>query len=170
MLLAPVKSRLRACRHVGRETEHLRLEVLEAAASQLGGWSLDVYRRATNDDYETTSATALAEAGPILTALGETTVPPALALCSLARPDLARVDRRKIGVYYTDFRLSQYLAGRVAESLTAASTVPDPSSGRALLAAVVLAVCGADRDKLARMIGGGIAAADLSEAALRGAG
>lgn len=146
-----------------------RLEVLEAAAGRLGGWDLNEYRARFGGVFELPAKRADRAAEAVISAIATTRVPPALALCSLARPEPTSDARRKDGVYYTDFRLASYIASRAACALSPRSHVLDPASGTGiLLAATVMKVCGNDRRARSRLLREGICAADLSADALRG--
>lgn len=148
----------------------VRLEILEAVASRVGGWRLEPYRHVAGGTYATSAATALALAVPVLEALRATRVPVPLGLASLARPVLSAHAQRKEGAYYTDFRLAAYLGRRLAPELPPGALVVDPASGTGiLLVATVLQACGNDEVARAAMVAHTICAADLSADALRGA-
>ena len=169
--LAGVEEILRArLSALGCRRSHARLDVLEAAASRLGGWDLDEYRVRLESDYVLDTSDALAIAGPVLQALTATPLPGPLALSSLARPDLSAHAQRKNGVYYTDFRLATHLAEGLARHISPGCLTVDVAAGTGiLLTATVLAVCGDDRLERARMLRDSVCAADLSPDALRGA-
>lgn len=170
-LLAPVDGAIAAfCRHADVPEGDARLEVLEAAASRLGGWPLDEYRHLDDEARHLDEDTVLAVADKLLERLREVPMPPTFALCALARPELLASDRRKDGVYYTDFRLAQLVAHGLLRNVDASTTVVDPACGTGiLLAAVVLEACGDDRRRRGRLLAEGVSGADLSAAALRGA-
>lgn len=147
-----------------------RFEVLEATAARLGGWDLNEYRARFGGAFELDTKDADRAARAVVGAIATTPVPPALALCSLARPALTPHAQRQDGAYYTDYRLASYLAGRVAEVLSPNSRILDPACGTGiLLVATVMAVCGDDVRARSRMLRQGICGADLSSEALRGA-
>lgn len=170
-LLAPVDGAIAAfCRHVDAPEGDARLEVLEAVASRLGGWRLNDYRQLDDEPRRLDEDVVLAASDELLELLGRVAIPPTLALCALARPELVASDRRKDGVYYTDFRLAQLVADGLLRDVNASSTVVDPACGSGiLLAAVVLKACGGDARRRSRLLAEGLSGADLSAAALRGA-
>ena len=146
-----------------------RLEVLEAVASRVGGWSLDAFRVRRSDSYLLSADEALMRAAAVIDELDKTPIPIPLALCSLARPRLTHADRRREGVYYTDFRIATYVATQLVQRFRAGERVVDPAAGTGiLLTALGLASCGSDRMLSARYVGESVHAADLSPDALRG--
>lgn len=155
----------------GGHPEHeARLEVLEAAASRLGGFSLPAFRRAFPDRYKLSEREALRVAEKVVNAIGETSIHPALALSALARPPLSATEQRRSGAYYTDFRLGRLLADAVRDRLSKDATVIDPASGSGLLlVAATLTACGSDRLRTTAFLRSNVYAADLSTLALRGA-
>lgn len=147
-----------------------RLEILEAAAAQLGGWSLDQFRDRFPVEYELSTQEVRTVAQSIISAIQKVGVPPSLVLCRLAQPPLSTAEQRKTGAYYTDFRLAAYLARQVAPQLPRGGRVIDTASGTGvLLVALALEVCGSDQAAMDAMLAEQIFAADLSDAALRGA-
>lgn len=116
---------------LGVSSEPPRLELLEAAASRLGGWDLKMFRTRFPQSYEINTLSVIAAADAIVEELRRTPVPPALALCSLARPMMTHTDRRAAGVYYTDFRLAEYVAGSL--HFTEPFNVIDPACGTGVL-------------------------------------
>lgn len=156
---------------LGEVTDDCRLEVLEAVASRVGGIDLQTYR-ATFDQvhYTIDVGDLLPIADRIILEMMRTGIPCPMALASLARPQLDDGERRRTGVYYTDFRLAHYVANHIEYPRPRqVFTVLDPAAGTgALLAAVVMASCGANRSRATSLIREGVCAADLSAAALRG--
>lgn len=148
-----------------------RLEVLEAAASLLGGWNLRSYRAVFEDTtYQLSIKEAVKLAEDVVRALRQNPVHPSLALCRLAQPPLSIAEQRKTGSYYTDFRLARFLARGVANNLNKRSTVIDTASGTGvLLVALALEVFGSDSAAIESFISRRVFAADLSVNALRGA-
>lgn len=150
--------------------DEARLQILEAASAQIGGYDREWYRKrlqlesAIELDVDEISARLVAT-------LHEINLHPSLALSSLAQPDLSQNERRSSGVYYTDFRLAKYLTEPLA-SLTSRRPplILDPSSGTAiLLVASVLAIAGENVRKRGALLAKSIYAADQSSRALRGA-
>lgn len=160
----------RAARDFGADSQAVRLEILEGVASRLGGWELSEFRTRVPGSNHLSVDQALAVAAALLPQIATSGVPPAFALCSLARPDLESHVQRTEGAFYTDFRLAAYLASTVASSLDPASLLVDPACGTGiLLVAAVTAVCGDDRMARAQMLREAVCAADLSGTAIRGA-
>lgn len=146
-----------------------RFQILEAAASRLGGFQLQDYQASFGIKPIEPSASLLAAARDLVSAIESSGVPPALALSALAREDLADTKRREHGAFHTDFRLAQHLANAVRKSLLPGFKVIDPACGAGmLLAAVSLAACGPDRLLAADWLRESVYAADLSADALRG--
>jgi hypothetical protein len=155
------------------DNDHVaRLELLEAVACAIAGFSLDDYR-ALGGVSETLASEALMEVAPaVLAALKATPIPQALALTALAREPLSHAEQRKAGSYYTDFRLAQFLARRAIElnPLKRGQPVIDPASGTGvLLVAVALAAFGCNRQALDDFVRRSACASDLAPSALRGA-
>lgn len=149
----------------------VRWRALEAVAAQLGGFDLEWYWNATGvGGLPAEEAVAVRElAVGIVQELSESPVPIPLAVCALAAPELGQTARRQNGVYYTDWRLAQFLAGRVSGRLARPGAWIDPACGSGvLLVALVLAAeqAGLPReDALRRCVFG----ADKSAAGVRGA-
>lgn len=173
-LLAPVEEKIAtglAALEAPADDHAARLELLEAVACVIAGFSLDDYR-ALGGVSGTLASDALTDAAPsVVAALEATPIPPALALTALAREPLSHAERRKAGSYYTDFRLAQFLAQRAIElkPLRRAQLVIDPASGTGiLLVAVALAAFGRNRKALDDFVRRSACARDLSPGALRG--
>lgn len=146
-----------------------RLEILEAAASIAGGWSLQEFRRRRSDEYGIDPDLAEHIAAGIIKAIDQTTIPIPLALSSLARPDMEATDRRQAGVYYTDFRLAQYVAHGLIRPLGKKDLVIDPAAGTGiLLAAAGLVAAKFSRSRASHFVERQACAADLDAKALRG--
>lgn len=170
-LLAPSLALLRVASADADGHPDAGLDVIEAAASRLGGFDLDGYREPTEAVMET--GLALAWADKVLAAVATTAVPARLALAGLAQPQIDRSKTRTTGAFYTDFRLARYLAQRLTAMagppLTPSSSIIDTAAGTGiLLAALVTEICGDDRRAVAELIGEGTFAADVDPAALRG--
>lgn len=170
-LLAPSLAMLHASSGDADGHPDAGLEVIEAAASRLGGFDLDGYRDPARAVMET--GLALSWADKVLAAVTATGVPARLALAGLAQPQIDRSRTKTTGAFYTDFRLAQYLAQRLAgmpgAPLTPASAIIDAAAGTGiLLAALVAEICGDDRGAATRLIAEGACAADVDPAALRG--
>lgn len=151
-------------------TPDARLEVLEAAAGRLGGFTLDAYRKRFNTTHALSEGRALEAAAKVLEALKGGPIPLPLALCALARPQVSESEQRTSGAYYTDFRLAQHVAASAAPHLVPGARVIDPAAGTGiLLVAASLAACGPDRLRRASWLAESVTAWDLSRDALRGA-
>jgi len=148
----------------------VRLQILEAAASRLGGFRLDQYRNIFGIDQTIREEQLLDAAKFVIDEVGKTPIPPALALSVLAREQLGESEQRSRGSYNTDFRLALHLADLARPVLQPGSQVIDPACGAgSLLVAVTLAVCGPDRKRTAEWLKNSIVAADLSDNSLRAA-
>jgi len=159
---------------ISRDARHstfdFRMQLLEATASRLGGFSLREYHRAFSIEPSTDYNSLDAAAKTIVKAISSLPIHPAFALSILARKPLSATETKTSGAYNTDFRLAQHLAEMGKGALHDGAKVLDPASGTGiLLVAVSLATCGADRKKAALWLANGIFAADMSEDALRGA-
>ncbi|MBE2251078.1 MAG: N-6 DNA methylase [Myxococcus sp.] len=169
-LLARARAALNAARRQHGSEESVKLEILEGAASRLGGFSLAAYRRALGAELRLSTAEALDASDIVLRELKTVPIHPSLALCALARPDLRQSDQKKAGVYYTDFRLAQYLVKGAGDALTPEAQVIDPACGTGiLLVAAALQVCAPDRHRTAKWLAENVTAADMSADAIRGA-
>jgi hypothetical protein len=145
-----------------------RLDVLEALASLLGGFSPERYR-ATDDHARVLSLeAALAVAETVLPELRAAPVPAALALTSLARPPMVRAEQRRAGAYYTDFRLARFLARGLIRTHRPGDRVIDPASGTGVLLAAAALELGGGQEAVDRFVAESVHAADLSAEALRG--
>lgn len=158
---------------VGRQPveqrQEARFQLLEAVASRLGGFELDVYQAAFDVSPIANIDTVLKAARWVVEAIRDSDVPPALAVSALAREALQKADKRRSGAYHTDFRLARHLAASINVRVKLGAKVVDPACGAGiLLTAVTLAVCGADRRLTSEWLARSVYAADLTEAALRG--
>lgn len=170
-LLAPVEALLtRLTCSVKRGGLDLRLQILEASASRLGGMQLKDYFSAF-EILPLADLSWLEKCGKqIATAISSISLHPALALSALSREPLPESDQRTAGAYYTDFRLAQHIAALGDRSLHKGAKVLDPASGAgALLVAVSIVACGPGRNNTAEWLANSVFAADLSANALRGA-
>lgn len=170
-LLLPIEMEIEAVigRLDGADRSTARLELLEGVSARVGGFSLSDYADLLGGERLLSLAEVELVAERLAEALRLLPIPAPLALSSLARPVLTVSEQRRTGAYYTDFRLAQLLADRIGTELTPARTVVDSAAGTGiLLAAAALRACGADREALAAMVGGGLFASDLSREALRG--
>lgn len=147
----------------------LRFQLLEAAASRIGGFDLAEYHSRFCVRTLTTAARLVDDARAIVQSIDESGIHPALALSALARESLDEADRRSSGAYHTDFRLALHLARSVEDRLVPDMKVVDPACGAGiLLAAVSSTACGSDRILANEWLRNCVYAADLSPLALRG--
>jgi len=147
-----------------------RLDILDAAASLIGGFDLTSYRKkCARAEPRLALAEAVALAEPIVAEIGRAPIPPALALSALAREPLSKHEIRTAGAHHTDFRLA-LLIGRMATELNVrGATILDPAAGTGmLLAAASIAACEAGRS-VDHWLAEKVIAADQSSNALRGA-
>lgn len=145
----------------------LRLEILEACSSRLGGFPLQDYWNLFDAERQLPVAEALIGADAVLPALEGLRIPPSLALAALAKPFATAQQRRSAGQYYTDWRLAQHLAAGVLRRYRPGHKVIDPASGTGVLLAAI--ACGIEaEEERARFISSSATAADLSPQALRG--
>lgn len=152
----------------GAQSFEFRLQILEAAAARFGGFELGEFHNTFGTLSKKSACELLELAAPVAAAIEHSSIPPSLALSILAREVLQEHDRKSTGAYHTDFRLAIRLAQLAAPALTYKSKVIDPACGAGiLLAALTLAVCGADRAKTAYWIANCVFAADLSANSLR---
>jgi len=155
--------------HCGTNHE-LRLEVLEAASSRHGGFSLSKFRKLFDLEYKNDIHKLLEVGEGLLREIGKSPISAPLALSALARSPLQHVEQKKLGAYYTDFRLAQFLTKGFENKLVPGSKVVDPSAGTGiLLVASSLAACESDRIRSATWLAESIFAMDLSSEAIRGA-
>lgn len=160
-----------ASRQVGTEKRlEARLQILECAASRLGSFPIAEYFRrfAVSPVLDFGEMDRCAQA--LLEALKPLPVHPALALSSLSREPINSHIQRASGAYYTDFRLATHVAEQGMGVWMRCKPIVDPACGAGiLLTAVVIAICGSDRKKVADLIATQVIAADASATALRGA-
>lgn len=150
--------------------QEARLQVLEYAASRLGSFPVADYFRRFSIRPVLSMEELDAHAQTVLEVLRPLRVHPALALSSLSREPLSAHAQRTAGAYYTDFRLAAHVAEQGVAVWVRGKPIVDPACGAGiLLAAVVIAICGADRKKVAELIATQVIAADASPMALRGA-
>jgi hypothetical protein len=167
-LLGRVRARIRAVLGSKADDHGARLDLLEAVAARVGGFSLAAYRRC--DDVARTLAQrhATAAAAGIADLLRDTPIHPSLALTALAQPPMKVSERRTAGAYYTDFRLAQFLARRRLGAHRPGEKVIDPASGTGILLVAAALEAGRTSAELDRFVAESVHAADLSSAALRG--
>lgn len=77
-----------ARKHAREDAPAVALDVLEAAASRVGGFALTQYRRLEERARALTDRVALECSESVLRAIERSPIPPSLALCALARQPL----------------------------------------------------------------------------------
>lgn len=163
-LLAQSLSRL------GSTDYEIRLQLLEGIASVIGGFNLKSYFRRFEVDMSANLDCFALEAERIADSIQEFPLHPAITLSILAREPLTSTEKRSLGSYQTDFRLSQLVADRALSGRRTELGVIDPSSGSGiLLAAFAVEYSRDDRADLDALLADRLVAVDLSELALRGA-
>lgn len=145
-----------------------RLTVLEAAAANVGGWSLEEFYDATDRDRSAIRSDPAPWADKVLASIADTPIPTALALSALSREIVTANLQRKTGAYYTDWRLAELLASTSVPAVKADGPWVDTACGSGvLLAAAAMQVPAGDRRNA--VIRDKLVGADLSARALRGA-
>lgn len=168
--LSQVEKKIDKCIALFKSTDpfELRLQILEAVASRIGGFDLSCFHSTFGIEHLLPTEQLLDIAEPVASALAHLPIPPALSLSALARETLHESERKVTGAYHTDFRLATRLAQLAATNLTHESKVIDPACGAGiLLASLTYAVCGMDRKKITHWFTHGVCAADLSKNSLR---
>ena len=146
-----------------------RLQLLEAAASRLGGFKLEDFQEQFGIRRIAPLSELLQISAGVVEQIKRLGIHPALALSALSREKLTDSSRRNTGAYHTDFRLAMRLAQMAAPKLTRGMKVIDPACGAGiLLVALTIEACGPDRRKIAWWLAESVHAADLSPVALRG--
>lgn len=150
------------------EQTDARLTVLEAAAAAVGGWHLEDFWDATNQDRSAMRSDPAPWADKVLASIADTPIPTALALSALSREIVTASQQRTTGAYYTDWRLAELLASTSVPAVRADGPWVDTACGSGVLlaAAAMQMPAGERRDAVIR---DKLAGADLSARALRGA-
>jgi methylase of polypeptide subunit release factors len=147
-----------------------RLQLLEAAASRIGGYPLSGFQESFGIKplIEPTRLSELSEG--VVRELAQTAIHPSMGISALAREALSLDRRRAVGQFYTDFRLASHVARGLESKLAKGCRIVDPACGTGiLLTAASLVACGADRRLAAEWLASSVFASDLSDLALRGA-
>ncbi|OME28903.1 hypothetical protein BSK63_23625 [Paenibacillus odorifer] len=170
-LLQPIEKLLfKISAEIGGDLFEVRLQLLEAAASILGGFSLDQYLDVFKITPVALHSTLISKGTEIVTELSSIPIHPSLALSALAREPLTLSQQRAVGAYYTDFRLAVHLADLGIQNLREGAKVLDPACGTGiLLVAVAIKKCGKDKREASHWLANSVFASDLSSVALRGA-
>jgi len=147
----------------------LRLQLLEAVASRLGGFDLEAFQLRFGIVPASDVNQLVYDAKCVIQAIEETRIHPSLCLSALARETLDDASRRSNGAYHTDFRLALHLARSLEDKLVPGVRIIDPACGAGmLLSAVSVVACGSDRILANDWLRHCVYAADLSLLALRG--
>lgn len=164
-LLAPVERELGLATQDAPDPREARLQVLEAMAARIGGFSIAAYHQLrevqTLEDVDRLAV-------PALDRLTTAPIPASLALAALATPRRAELAQRRAGAWHTDWRLATWMA----EDLTLggpATRVIDPAAGSGMLLVAAVLRLAPDPAERARLLGDGVHAIDLDGDALRGA-
>ena len=145
-----------------------RLQILEATASLIGGFSISEYFKAFKIGCMFNSRELIRHSAELLRRIETTGIPKPLALSALGREPIEHIKRRNTGSYHTDFRLAQRLAELALPAATEGARVIDPACGSGmLLAALTLAVCKSNKARLRSWLRDSVYAADLAPHALR---
>lgn len=171
-LLNPSRERLSAAVNgLPREIqEEAYYRVLEATAAEFGGFNYRWYK-STNPFSE--SNISFNEADPAMEVaeiISRLAIPPALALSSLAIPQLNHSMRRWMGAYHTDFRLALHVAMKLVwDWRNNFPRIVDPSAGTGiLLSAAVLSLAGDNHTRRNKLLKEGVFGADVSHQSIRG--
>lgn len=149
-----------------KSKDEARLQLLEAAASKLGGFSLAAYHKLIEAD-RVKGLDLEAGATKLIAELSKTPIPKPLALAALARPPQAEVEQKRSGSWNTDWRLAHFLASGFRLPMT--GSVLDPACGTGALL-VAVATRQGDQRLRTRFLAESICGTDLDERAIRGAG
>lgn len=145
-----------------------RLQILEATASLVGGFSISEYFKTFKIGCVFNSRELKRHSAELLRCIETTGIPNPLALSALGREQIEYIKRRNTGSYHTDFRLAQRLAELALPAVTEGVRVIDPACGSGmLLAALTLAVCKSNKARLRSWLCDSVYAADLAPHALR---
>lgn len=144
-----------------------RLNLLEAVASIVGGWSLKDFWELFGRSRMVVSADLIDWATKVRTEIESTPIPVPLALSSLSREVLAASKQKRTGAYYTDWRLAQQLARDSVACVTRQGPWIDTACGTGVL--LVAAAMEVSRENRDEVIADLLVGADLSQRALRGA-
>ena len=146
-----------------------RLQLLEACAALYGGYNIEEYWHVFDIkpyDCEET----LREANHLKQILSTISIPVPLAISSLSREPISTFERKKNGVFYTDFRLATFVARDCAPYLSVETSVADIAAGSGiLLAAIAEKYYELFPKNYDLWIENNVFAFDLSDIALRGA-
>lgn len=165
--LADTESILARNASVSQNPAEARFQILEAAASKVGGFSLQPYH--TLQKVERDSRVDIDKVGvAIVAAIAQTGIPAPLALSALARPIQHEIEQKRTGSWNTDWRLARFLASTIETHHN--GNLLDPACGTgSLLVASVLHLAGPNQELRAGLLAKTVCGTDLDPAALRGA-
>ena len=97
-------------------------------------------------------------------------IPASLALCALARENLSYSEQKQKGVYYTDYRLAQYMSEQVMDTIIPNNSIIDMASGTGILLVAVAEKCKKkwDISTFEKWVKNKVYAYDISASALLG--
>lgn len=170
-LLAPVEQILEnALKRINPSERQLaRFQLLEEAAAIIGGFPVKVLKEINNTKEPDYMRSLNSIPKLLVEALFRISVHPSLCLSALAQPSLIGMERRTHGVYYTDFRLAEFLASTIRNENKKIIFV-DPACGSGiLLTALVLKLSKRSKRLCSKLLAQSVCGADLSLDALRGA-
>lgn len=146
-----------------------RLLILEACAARIGGFDICEYWKVFEIEVDDSSK-ILDAAERLSMILSMIPIPASLILSGLSREPATISEKKKNGIFYTDFRLAQFVAEDCRCVLERDSKIVDIAAGSGiLLAAVAELYYKKYSDSYNQWISECIYAFDLSEYALRGA-
>ena len=148
-------------------THEERLQLLEAAAAAKSGCDIAAYWSRFHESPAEVDRPALSK---LIRCVEESGIPFPMAISSLAREPISVEAQKKIGAFYTDFRLAVLMAADCSSRLKQGSSVADFAAGTGILIAGVASVY---QQKFPgdfnRWLAQNLYAFDLSPLALRGA-
>ena len=148
-------------------THEDRLRILEAVAASKSNCNVTKYWEAFNLSCVDVESSVVDK---LLQFIEKTGIPFAMAISSLAREPLTVEEQKKNGVFYTDFRLAQFIADDCSKKIDDHSSVADFAAGTGIL---IVGIAEMYKKKYPTTFNEWIAqslyAFDLSTLALRGA-
>lgn len=172
-LLLPAVALIEESAPEGGSSYHteFRFQVLEAAASSIGGYDLDCYSAAFGIRPPGVNSKAIKTGRKLAGLLRTGRIHPSLSLAYLACAETSPERQKSNGTYYTDFRLAAYLGSLLKSAGVKFPKILDPACGSGmLLVATVVSLAGDDEPQRAALLERSVCGADLSPNAIRGAG
>lgn len=146
----------------------LHLEILEGAASLLGGFDLGSYWSLLSINAILDVKDAQMLGASLVEHLSEIPPHPALSLGYLAEPRIVHADRRRHGVYYTDHRLACYVARKATIGFRPGMKIVDPAVGTGSLLTATVIELSRVGVSTSRLLADSVFGADISSVSLRG--